>query len=96
MHIEIITPEKKMFEGEANAARFPGINGSFQVLNNHASITSALKKGKIKIDLANGDKDYDEFSGLFEIDSSNSRVIRISIKGVVMEMQNNKVIVLAD
>lgn len=96
MHIEIITPEKKMFEGEANAVRFPGIDGAFQVLNNHASIISALTKGKIKIDLANNDKDYDEFSGLYETDSSNSRVIRITIKGGVMEMQNNSVIVLAD
>lgn len=96
MHIEIITPEKKMFEGEANAVRFPGIDGSFQVLNGHAPIISALSKGKIKVDLANGDKDYDEFSGLFEIDSTNSRVIRLSIKGGVMEMQNDKVIVLAD
>ena len=96
MKLEIITPEKKMFEGEADAVRFPGIGGSFQVLKGHAPIISALIKGKIKVDLSNDETDYDEFSGSFESDSSNSRVIRLSIKGGVMEMQNDKIIVLAD
>jgi F-type H+-transporting ATPase subunit epsilon len=96
MKLEIITPEKKMFEGEVNSVRFPGIDGSFQVLKGHAPIISALTDGKIKVDLVNGETDYDEFSGSVEPDSSNSRVIRLSIKGGVMEMQNDKIIVLAD
>jgi F-type H+-transporting ATPase subunit epsilon len=96
MKLEVITPEKKMFEGEVEAVRFPGIDGSFQVLKGHAPIISSLKKGKIKVDLSNGDKDFDEFSGSFESDSSHSRVIRMTIEGGVMEMQSDKIIVLAD
>lgn len=96
MKLEIITPEKKMFEGEADAVQFPGIDGSFQVLKGHAPIISALTDGRIKVDLVSGDIDYDEFSGSFETDSTNSKVIRLSIKGGVMEMQNDKIIVLAD
>ncbi|PKR81142.1 hypothetical protein CW751_06045 [Brumimicrobium salinarum] len=96
MNLEIITPEKKMFEGEVDAVRFPGIDGSFQVLKGHAPIISALTEGKVKVDLKNDDRDYDEFSGSFETDSTSSRVIRLAIKGGVMEMQNDKIIVLAD
>ncbi|MGM0479503.1 MAG: F0F1 ATP synthase subunit epsilon [Bacteroidota bacterium] len=96
MELQVITPEKKMFEGEAHAVRFPGVDGSFQVLNNHAPIISSLKEGKIKVDLANDDKDFDEFSGSFEADPSDARVIRLSIKGGVMEMRNGSIIVLAD
>ena len=96
MKLEIITPERKMFEGEADAVQFPGIDGAFQVLKGHAPIISALIEGKIKVDLSNNETDYDEFSGSFESDSTNSRVIRLSIKGGVMEMQNDKIIVLAD
>ena len=44
MHLEIITPESKIFSGEAEAVQFPGIDGLFQVLNNHAPIISALGK----------------------------------------------------
>src|SRR5690554_8172043 len=81
MKLEIITPEKKMFEGEVDAVRFPGIDGSFQVLRGHAPIISALSEGKIKVDLSNDDSDFDDFSGSIEPDSTNSRVVRLSIKG---------------
>ena len=47
MHLEIVTPDKKVFEGEVIAATFPGTDGSFQVLNNHAPLVSTLAKGMI-------------------------------------------------
>ncbi|SES91636.1 FoF1 ATP synthase subunit delta/epsilon [Hymenobacter actinosclerus] len=47
MHLEIITPDRKVFEGEVNSARFPGADGLFEVLNDHAPMISALKAGEI-------------------------------------------------
>jgi F-type H+-transporting ATPase subunit epsilon len=47
MHLEIITPEKKIFEGEVTVATFPGADGSFQVLNDHAPLVSLLKDGQV-------------------------------------------------
>ncbi len=48
MHLEIITPEKKIFEGEVNIATFPGSDGSFQVLNGHAPLVGLLKEGVVE------------------------------------------------
>lgn len=48
MHLEIITPEKKVFEGEVTIATFPGADGSFQVLNDHAPLVSLLKEGMVE------------------------------------------------
>jgi F-type H+-transporting ATPase subunit epsilon len=48
MYLEIITPEKKIFEGEVSLATFPGVDGSFQILNNHAPLVSLLKPGVIE------------------------------------------------
>lgn len=48
MHLEIITPEKKIFEGEVAIATFPGEDGSFQVLNDHAPLVSLLKDGVVE------------------------------------------------
>ncbi|MEQ8303285.1 MAG: ATP synthase F1 subunit epsilon [Cyclobacteriaceae bacterium] len=48
MHLEIITPEKKIFEGEVTIATFPGADGSFQILNNHAPLVSLLKEGVVE------------------------------------------------
>jgi F-type H+-transporting ATPase subunit epsilon len=47
MHLEILTPEKKIFEGEVISATFPGADGSFQVLDDHAPLVSLLKDGKV-------------------------------------------------
>lgn len=54
MHLEIITPDKKLFEGEATAASFPGSDGAFQVLKSHAALISSLEKGELKVQTAAG------------------------------------------
>ena len=48
MRLEIITPEKKVFEGEVASATFPGADGSFQVLKDHAPLVSLLKEGVVE------------------------------------------------
>ncbi|MDX1627760.1 MAG: ATP synthase F1 subunit epsilon [Fulvivirga sp.] len=47
MFLEIVTPVKKVFEGEVNIVTFPGIDGSFQVMNDHAPLVSTLKEGTV-------------------------------------------------
>ncbi len=96
MQLEIITPETNVFSGEAEAVQFPGLNGSFQVLNGHAPIISALASGEVKIDLNDAFNKEVHNSDLIMTDASNAKVIRVKIKGGVVEMQNNKVIVLAE
>jgi F-type H+-transporting ATPase subunit epsilon len=48
MYLEILTPEKKVFEGNVTIATFPGADGSFQVLDNHAPLISLLKEGVVE------------------------------------------------
>ena len=47
MYLEIITPDKKVFEGEVESAIFPGTDGFFQILNSHAALISTLGEGPI-------------------------------------------------
>ncbi len=49
MIVEILTPEKKLYSGDAYGVQLPGISGLFEVLNNHAPMVSALGKGNLKI-----------------------------------------------
>jgi len=49
MKIEIVTPDTTIYEGEVSLAQLPGLDGSFEVLNNHAPMIAALKKGKVKV-----------------------------------------------
>lgn len=49
MKIEIVTPDTTIFEGEISLAQLPGLDGSFEIMNNHAPLISVLKKGRIKL-----------------------------------------------
>ncbi len=49
MNLEILTPEKKIYSGEVYGVQMPGISGSFEVLEKHAPLVSALKAGKVKV-----------------------------------------------
>ena len=78
MRIEIVTPEKIIYEGEVHSLRVPGKKGSFQMLKNHAPIVSTLENGPVFIVDAEGKESK------FEID------------GGVIEVKNNKIILLAE
>jgi F-type H+-transporting ATPase subunit epsilon len=96
MRLEIITPEQEIFKGDAEAVQLPGLDGSFQVLNGHAPIISGLSNGTVKVDLSVPFETSEKTSNLIQKDGSNAKVIRVAIKGGVMEMFNNKVIILAE
>ncbi len=78
MHLEIITPETKLFSGDVEAVKLPGADGSFGVLDNHAPMIASLKKGIVKVT------------------DSKKQVESFEINGGVVEVLNNKVIVLAE
>ena len=50
MFVEIITPDRKVFSGEASVVTLPGVDGSFQILNDHAALVSTLEKGPLSAD----------------------------------------------
>lgn len=49
MQLEILTPEHKVFSGKVYGIQLPGIEGSFEVLENHAPMVASLGNGKMKI-----------------------------------------------
>jgi F-type H+-transporting ATPase subunit epsilon len=68
MLLEIITPDKKVYQGEVKLVKVPGSKGSFEVLKNHAPIISTLDKGKIKIiDIADKTSFINISGGVIEV-----------------------------
>ena len=48
MILEIVTPEATLLHSEVDLVSVPGINGEFQMLNNHAPIVSLLVEGNVR------------------------------------------------
>ncbi len=77
MNLEILTPDKKIFEGEVRSVTVPGTMGSFEILNNHAPIISTLDDGKLIVRTGGKEETF-------------------MVKGGVVEVLNNNVMVLAE
>jgi F-type H+-transporting ATPase subunit epsilon len=68
MKIEIITPDKKVFDGDIKSVRVPGKKGSFQVLKDHAPIISTLENGSvITVDQEGKEKVFEISGGVIEV-----------------------------
>ncbi|MBR4219484.1 MAG: ATP synthase F1 subunit epsilon [Bacteroidales bacterium] len=67
MKLEIITPDKEIYTGEASLVQFPGIDGLFEVLENHAPLIAALKTGKIKMESQGQTQYFDINGGIVEV-----------------------------
>ena len=76
--------------------QLPGKDGRFQILNGHAPIISTLAEGEVKIDIPNSAQSIEGLHGSIVSDKSNDRVLRLNVKGGVIEVSQNKVILLAD
>jgi len=76
MRVEIITPDKELFKGEAKSVTVPGVDGSMGFLNNHAPLITVLKAGDVKVRTEKGEESF-------------------PVKGGVVEVMNNTVLVLA-
>lgn len=80
MQLDILTPEHKIYSGNVYGIQLPGVQGSFEILENHAPIIAALGKGKMKV--------------LKDKSSNNVEVFEIT--GGFVEMLNNKASVLIE
>jgi F-type H+-transporting ATPase subunit epsilon len=76
MTLEIITPERQVFNGEVSSVKFPGSNGGFEILKNHAPIISTLTKGEIRIiTLSNKTERFSINGGVMEMQKNNIIVL---------------------
>jgi len=92
MYLEIVTPEASLVSGEVESVTVPGVEGPFQMLNNHAPIVSLLVSGKVKFSGAPTIAEGFESKFTKEADGTWS----MEINSGTIELNNNKVIVLAD
>ena len=92
MQLEIVSPENTLLNANVDSVLVPGTDGSFQMLDDHAPIVSTLISGTIKIlgEIENSDK----LSDLFSVVSPKE--IHLTITSGVVEMKENKVIILTD
>lgn len=86
LYVDIVTPDDRVFQGHANGVRAPGVEGSFEVLKNHAPMIAAFGIGPLVVKT----QDAHEFA-----DVHDDRIV-FATSGGFLEIVNNKVTVLAE
>ncbi len=75
LQLTIVSPEKKLFQGEVNQVTLPGVMGSFTILPQHAPIVSSLTRGKIQYVTADGtSQNLEVMGGFVEMNDNNVSV----------------------
>jgi F-type H+-transporting ATPase subunit epsilon len=75
MTLEILTPDKTVYEGEASSVTLPGTMGFFEILDHHAPIISTLEDGKLTIRRNKNDKEQVIFIKGGVVEASNNKVV---------------------
>ena len=67
MDVQIITPDKNLYDGKADLITVPGTSGSIGILNSHAPLISSLKKGEVKVILNKKEQFFKIDGGVVEV-----------------------------
>lgn len=78
MKLNVISPDRSLYEGEVQKVQLPGKDGRFGILKGHAPLIAALREGKLEL------TDQEGQGEAFEI------------KGGVVEVKNDRIMVLAE
>lgn len=96
MILEVITPDEMLFKGNVTHVVLPGLDGSFGVLSNHAPMISGLQEGTVKVEQIVADNQGKEHDGKYNEEHKNDQTFTFDIKGGVMEVKDDKIMVLAE
>lgn len=78
MLLEIVTPKATIYKGNIILVKVPGSKGSFEVMNNHAPLSSTLEPGQIKVVELNRTVLFFDLSEIGVIEVKKNHVVILS------------------
>ena len=74
MHVEVVTAERELYNGEADMLIAPGSEGELGILPRHAALLTMLKVGQMLIRLGDAEEPLFVSGGFLEV-SNNSVIV---------------------
>ena len=75
MKVEVITPRKIEFQGEAEDVILPTLSGEIAVLSFHAPLISVLKAGRIRIKNEAKENVFEIEGGVVEVENNKATIL---------------------
>jgi F-type H+-transporting ATPase subunit epsilon len=75
MHVEIVTAERELYNGEADSLIAPGSEGELGILPRHAALLTTLKVGELLIKLSGAEEPFFVSGGFLEVSNNSVTVL---------------------
>ncbi|MBI1809992.1 MAG: F0F1 ATP synthase subunit epsilon [Gemmatimonadetes bacterium] len=79
LHVSVISPEAKLFEGDAPSLTAPAFDGELGILTGHAPMVTVLGKGTLRV---GGGPSFAVEGGFLQVVDDQVRVVTEKAKAV--------------
>jgi F-type H+-transporting ATPase subunit epsilon len=81
MRVTVISPERAVFDGQAEAVSATAFDGEVGILPNHAPLMTVLGTGPLRIRTAAGARTFHVQGGFLQVVSNTVRILAEQISG---------------
>lgn len=75
LHVEVVTAERELYNGEADSVNAPGSEGRLGILPRHAALLTTLKPGELSIKLGGAEEPLFVSGGFLEVSDNSVTVL---------------------
>jgi len=75
LHVEVVTAERELYNGEANLVSAPGTEGRMGILPRHAALLTTLAPGALRIELNGAEEPLFVSGGFLEVSNDSVTVL---------------------
>jgi F-type H+-transporting ATPase subunit epsilon len=75
LHVEVVTAERELYNGEADIVSAPGSEGRLGILPRHAPLLTTLAPGALRITLQGAEEDIFVSGGFLEVSNNSVAVL---------------------
>ena len=79
--VSVVSPERTLYEGEAESIVAPAFDGQVGILRNHAPMLTLLGTGELRLTASGGDRKFTVSGGFLEVADNRVRVVTERAEG---------------
>ena len=79
--VSVVSPERTLFEGEAEAIVAPAFDGQVGILTDHAPMLTLLGNGELRLTASGGDRTFKVSGGFLEVADNRVRIVTERAEG---------------
>ncbi len=75
LNVSLVSPERTLFEGEADSLVAPAFDGQVGIMSMHAAMLTLLGSGELRLNTAGGERKFTVVGGFLEVADDRVRIV---------------------